>query len=222
MSEELWTIEQLPDRVAELLSNNYDGQSNGRVRELPNRRTIRWYTTIGLVDRPVASRGRNALYGPRHLLQLAAVKRLQAAGRTLAEIQEQLVGASNQQLVEIAQVSPMDVSWTREPVRVDAFWRTAAHTSRVRLHTVVTDAAGDLDSDDDSVAHVSPDSSDENRRPVSTVYGIRLADGVTVVLDAASRPLEADEVEAVEAAAAPLLELLDRLGLSPSAGKERR
>ncbi|MBY8850082.1 MerR family transcriptional regulator [Saccharothrix sp. MB29] len=86
MDDELWTIEQLPERVAALLAEDYDGQRNGRVRELPNGRAIRWYTTIGLVDRPAGFRGRTALYGRRHLLQVVAVKKLQAAGRTLAEI----------------------------------------------------------------------------------------------------------------------------------------
>lgn len=203
MTEELWTLEQLPDRVAELLSDNYDGQPNGRVRELPNGRTIRWYTTIGLVDRPVAARGRTALYGTRHLLQLAAVKRLQAAGRTLAEIQEQLVGATNDQLADIAEVSRMDVSWTQPPVRVQGFWRAAAHTPAAPLVT-----------NDSVTEHVS--------NTVMSVHGVRIGDSVTVMLDAATRAPDADERAAIEAAAAPLLDLLGRLGLAPSPGKESR
>ena len=63
---------------------------------------MRWYATIGLVDRPLAARGRTALYGPRHLLQLVAVKRLQAQGRTLAEIQFELAGASEDTLRRVA------------------------------------------------------------------------------------------------------------------------
>ena len=63
----------------------YAGAPNGRIRDLPDSRSIRWYSTIGLVDRPLGTRGRNALYGPRHLLQLVAVKRLQAAGRELVD-----------------------------------------------------------------------------------------------------------------------------------------
>lgn len=211
MNDELWTIEQLPDRVAELLlSDDYEGQSNGRVRELPNGRTIRWYTTIGLVDRPVGTRGRSALYGARHLLQLAAVKRLQAAGRTLAEIQEQLVGATNDQLADLAKVPRMDVAWVNQPIRTDGFWRTPTHTNET-LHTdSVTSTIHDEIADSDS------------QRLAKHLHAIRLGDSVTVTLDAATRAPDADELAAIEAAATPLLELLDRLGLAPSPRKENR
>jgi DNA-binding transcriptional MerR regulator len=104
MNDGLWTLEQLSDRVADLLGGDYDGQRSGRVRELPNARTIRWYTTIGLVDRPLATRGRVALYGHRHALQLAAIKRLQAEGLTLAEVQERLLGASEDRLANLARI----------------------------------------------------------------------------------------------------------------------
>ena len=51
---------------------------NGRVRDVPNERLVRWYVTVGLVDPPLSRRGRVARYGRRHLLQLVAVKRRQA------------------------------------------------------------------------------------------------------------------------------------------------
>src|ERR1044071_8517677 len=112
MSDELYTLEQLSERVADLLAEDYDGQQSGRVRELPNGRTIRWYTTIGLVDRPLATRGRGGLYGERHALQLAAIKKLQAQGLALAEVQERLIGVTDHRLAELAEVAPtfrMDV-----------------------------------------------------------------------------------------------------------------
>src|SRR5690242_15059785 len=52
-------------------------RANGRVRDVPNERLIRWYGTVGLVDPPLSRRGRVARYGRRHLLQLIAVKRRQ-------------------------------------------------------------------------------------------------------------------------------------------------
>src|SRR5918997_1918839 len=91
----MWTLDELVDRVRRALAAEYPGAPNGRVRDLPDRRAIRWYTTTGLVDRPLGMRGRTALYGPRHLMQLVAIKRRQAAGRTLAEIQAELTGVSD-------------------------------------------------------------------------------------------------------------------------------
>src|SRR6185312_14573584 len=103
-----WTIDQLSQLVAEVLSADYPGQSNGRVREVPDVRTIRWYTSIGLLDRPAAMRGRTALYGRPHLAQLVAIKRLQAAGLTVAAVQERLLGADAAVIEEIAEL-PADV-----------------------------------------------------------------------------------------------------------------
>src|SRR4029453_14902061 len=99
MHEPRWTLDELAERVDTALAVHYPGPPSGRVRAAPDRRAIRWYTpipprhpappppgpprgypAIALVDRPRAHRGRTALYGPRHLLQLVAVKRLQARG----------------------------------------------------------------------------------------------------------------------------------------------
>ena len=105
-----WTLGQLTQRVGSALSVDYPGQASGRVREVPDQRAIRWYTTIGLVDRPAAMRGRTALYGRRHLLQLVAIKRLQAAGLSLAEVQRELAGATDAQLERVARV-PASSRW---------------------------------------------------------------------------------------------------------------
>lgn len=205
MSDELWTIEQLPEQVAALLAHNYEGQSNGRVRELPNGRTIRWYTTIGLVDRPAATRGRTALYGRRHLLQLAAVKKLQSAGRTLAEIQEMLVGVTDKRLAELADLPRLDIVWPRtEVVLGKDFWKSTAHG---RPTAAPESADSDSDDDNDTVA--------------TSVHGVRISDSVTVLLDAATHAPDADERAAIASAAAPLLELLGRMGLAPTREESR-
>jgi DNA-binding transcriptional MerR regulator len=74
------------------------------VRDVPDVRTIRYYTTIGLMDRPAEMRGRTAFYGPHHLRQLVAVKRLQARGMSLLEVQESLAGASPRRLDQLAEL----------------------------------------------------------------------------------------------------------------------
>jgi DNA-binding transcriptional MerR regulator len=190
MSDELWTLEQLSGRVADLLADGYEGQRNGRVRELPNGRTIRWYTTIGLVDRPLATRGRVALYGPRHALQLAAIKQLQARGMSLAEVQERLLGASDDELAGIAKTRieiyppPPGVE-----IRLEPFWQHNPTKNNT-----------------DTVTNVVP--------------AFRINDSVTVLLDGSTRPLDDADIAELTAAAQPLLDAIDRLGLSPR--KERR
>src|SRR6478752_5729415 len=97
-SKEHWTIAELAERVAAALAGNFDGVGNGRVRDVPDLRAIRYYTTIGLLDRPAEMRGRTAYYGRRHLLQLVAIKKLQAEGNSLSEIQARLIGLSGSAL----------------------------------------------------------------------------------------------------------------------------
>lgn len=107
-------MDELVEKVREALAAEYPGAPNGRVRDLPDRRAIRWYTTIGLVDRPLGMRGRAALYGPRHLQQLVAIKRLQAEGRSLAQIQADFTWLSPEGLDEVAQVPEALLAGTGE------------------------------------------------------------------------------------------------------------
>src|SRR6516162_8029706 len=126
--EPLWTIDELGAMVALALSVGYSGQANGRVRDVPDRRTIRYYTTLGLIDRPAQMRGRTALYGRRHLLQLVAIKRLQERGQSLAEIQAHLVGRSDAVLARLARVpaeAESDAAEAPPAVREGSFWTAA-------------------------------------------------------------------------------------------------
>ncbi|MGP3954918.1 helix-turn-helix domain-containing protein [Nonomuraea sp. 3N208] len=96
-----WTIGELAELAARALRAG-GTQANGRVRDVPGERLIRWYTTIGLVDPPLTRRGRIARYGRRHLLQLVSIKRMQAAGHSIAEIQTALAGATDRMLEDAA------------------------------------------------------------------------------------------------------------------------
>ncbi len=128
MDTELWTLAELADRVAGALSSGYPGQQNRRVSDVPDTRAIRYYTTLGLLDRPAEMRGRTALYRPRHLWQLVAIKRLQADGRTLAEIQHELAAAPDATLKRLADVPD------------EGFWRQVPKPTRARSTTEATPA----------------------------------------------------------------------------------
>jgi DNA-binding transcriptional MerR regulator len=92
-------LEELSARVAEELGGRglLGAAPDARVSSAPDARTVRYYTTLGLIDRPRIE-GRQAQYGERHLLQLLAIKALQALEQPLAQIQQRLYGRSDAEL----------------------------------------------------------------------------------------------------------------------------
>jgi DNA-binding transcriptional MerR regulator len=98
-ADQLLSLEELASRVSQALRTRglIGAQADARVSAAPDARTVRYYTTLGLLDRP-GIEDRKAVYGPRHLLQLLAVKALQAAELPLAEIQQRLYGRSDGEL----------------------------------------------------------------------------------------------------------------------------
>jgi DNA-binding transcriptional MerR regulator len=102
------TIDELSEEVARLLKANdlFDSSGDNRVSPVPDMRTIRYYSSLGLIDRPLIV-GRVAKYSRRHILQILAIKALQKAARPLSEIQEQLYGLSEAELESlIASIKP--------------------------------------------------------------------------------------------------------------------
>jgi DNA-binding transcriptional MerR regulator len=101
----LCTIGELSDRVGRVLSLvGGDYQASGRITAVPDIRTLRYYTTLGLLSPPEETRGRTALYGRRHLAEAVAIKRLQSSGESLQSIQQRLLGATATQLEQWANI----------------------------------------------------------------------------------------------------------------------
>jgi DNA-binding transcriptional MerR regulator len=188
--ETFWTIDELGERVAEALGGpGYEGVPSGRVRDVPDLRTIRYYTTLGLLDRPATMRGRTALYGSRHLLQLMAIKRLQARGLSLAAVQERVVGLSDAALRRLAATEAAAMKADEEPQarasvsRGQSFWRVQPEP------------------DDDRATKENP-----------SVQDVPLETGLVLSL-AAGRRLDEDDLRVICMAAAPLIEILRLRGL---------
>src|SRR5438067_9408892 len=95
-------LEDLSERVARELGERglLGAAADGRVSDAPDARTVRYYTTLGLLDRPRIE-NRQARYGERHLLQLLAIKALQAFDLPLAEIQRRLYARSDGELTQL-------------------------------------------------------------------------------------------------------------------------
>jgi DNA-binding transcriptional MerR regulator len=230
--DESWTIAELAEVAAEALaaSGTLDpamsaatrgpagelgegadaasARASGRVRDVPNERLIRWYGTVGLVDPPLSRRGRIARYGRRHLLQLVAVKRRQAEGESLAEIQAELAGLTDQALAAIAGIpavgppvrqgssAPADGATAPAAAGPGRFW------ARQSQQPAVAPAATGTDQDDG------------HGPTAGLVHGIRLAPGATLLLDGPGREPGPEDVTAILSAARPLLRELASRGLS--------
>lgn len=103
--DRIFPIEELRKLAAIALNvSDYEPADSARIRAIPDVRTIRYYTTLGLIDRPAELRGRTAFYSRRHVEQLVAIKRLQAEGLTLADIQQKLLGLSATKLAQLAKI----------------------------------------------------------------------------------------------------------------------
>ena len=119
--DDLWTLPELVAEVATRIAA-LPTPKNGQVRAVPDERTVRYYVTLGLLDRPIAMRGRTALYGARHVAQVIAIKRLQTMGRSLAEIQELWPTLDDPTL---ARMSGVTVGGPTRPAARAEFWRRA-------------------------------------------------------------------------------------------------
>ncbi|MBI2921732.1 MAG: MerR family transcriptional regulator [Planctomycetes bacterium] len=96
------TLDDLCRDVTRLLRQHglLETQPDGRVNEEPNARMVRYYSTLGLLDRPRIV-DREARYGWKQVLQLLAIKALQQHGYGLSEIQPRLIGLAEADLEAI-------------------------------------------------------------------------------------------------------------------------
>ena len=262
--QESWTIAELAELAAETLAAtdpagppSGPARTDGRIRDVPNERLVRWYATVGLVDPPLSRRGRVARYGRRHLLQLVAVKRRQAEGRSLAEIQAELTGATDETLAAVARVPDIQPTQEALPAAPARFWarqpgqlapgadqhvpengrpdeavsgsdqpdveRAAGGDRRGRRGRWVAAAAwGDHEGRAGGTPPAGRGGTPAAGRGATPaggiVHGVRLAPGVTLLLEGAGRELGPEDVIEIINAARPLLEELAERRLRLAAG----
>jgi DNA-binding transcriptional MerR regulator len=201
----LWTLAELVSEVAARIAA-LPPPKNGQVRAVPDDRTIRYYVTLGLLDRPSVMRGRTALYGPRHVAQVIAIKRLQTMGRSLAEIQALWPTLDDPTL---ARMSGVALAGIRTPVARDAFWKRAP-----ALLEAAAVGAGPATASPEPIAAPS-------RATRGIELRIELAPEVVLSLSAADGvAVSSADVRAIRAAAAPLLAELASRRLASHPGGE--
>lgn len=185
---ELMTLKELVAWAATLLAEQDLDQASGRVSETPSTRTIRYYAKHALLDRPADWRGRAALYSMKHLLQIVAIKRMQSNGLTLEQIHDRMLGLDEDDLRQLADLDstspPPPPTPSPAPARAD-FWRASPAPP-------ATSQGG---------ARASP-------TRATAMSAVEL-DGITLLLHDARRLPDDDDLAAIEAAAQPLLRLLE-------------
>ena len=119
------TLTELEQTVRAWLDQADVVPTDSRVARHPDKRTLRWYQSLGIVDKPLRYRGRTAIYGRRHALQATAAKLLQASGHSLAQVQAALRGATDAELeaalADAGAVSPDPDSSRSTAVSLDRF-----------------------------------------------------------------------------------------------------
>jgi DNA-binding transcriptional MerR regulator len=204
--DETWT---LPELVAEAKTRleALPAPKNGQVRAVPDERTIRYYAALSLLDRPAAMRGRTALYGRRHLAQVVAIKRMQTAGHSLAEIQKLWPTLDDTTLSRITGVLLDDAAAPRKGRGRKEFWKREAEA-------LPPPPAAPLVASPVPVLRAQAPAS-HSTAPAE--LRLELAPGVTVSIALpANAPvsLSPDDVRALRAAAAPLVSELAHRGLT--------
>ncbi len=220
-SDSLWRLDELTEHTRQLLATLGPAQSSARVREVPDSRTIRYYTTLGLVDRPAEMRGRTAFYGPRHLLQILAIKTLQAQGLQLSRIQELLLNRSEAQLAATAGVtldqiesSSADRTGASEPQiresvatrRDEAFWAARSRTAASAETAPMALASGPAPAPEQGSGEATA-LSDQ-----AALHSVTLAPDVTVIYHGCRVPEQ--HHDELRSAADALLEVLNKYRLS--------
>ena len=95
---ESFSIDELAQRVNAWCEEHGVEPVSAQAGATVNERNIRFYRTLGLLDAPT---GGNSGYGEKHLLQVMAIRLLQARGLPLRKIRELLFGRSLDELREI-------------------------------------------------------------------------------------------------------------------------
>ena len=95
-----WTIQELAGTVNAWCRDRALQPANGQTASELSARTLHYYRSVGLLDAPESGAGRG--YGRRHLLQLKAIRILQAQGLPLSRIQQLLFARSDKELQQIA------------------------------------------------------------------------------------------------------------------------
>ncbi|HEX2716503.1 MAG TPA: MerR family transcriptional regulator [Gemmatimonadaceae bacterium] len=133
-----WNARGLAAHVTALVDAAGLRPTNASARAAPSARSVRFYVSHGLLDRPEGA-GTAATYGYRHFLQLLAIKIRQREGQTLEAIKREMKDVTGDALERrIAQSLAPALVGTPVVPNADsdtpALWRRLPVSEGVELH----------------------------------------------------------------------------------------
>src|SRR6476469_9424089 len=147
-----WNARGLAAHVTALVDAAGMRPTNASARAAPSARSVRFYVSAGLIDRPEGT-GTAATYNYRHLLQLLAVKIRQREGQSLDAIknevrtltgdvlEKRVAGSLEPALVTRADQAAMREANGSEP----ATWRRVGVADGIELHVRADSSAATED-----------------------------------------------------------------------------
>jgi DNA-binding transcriptional MerR regulator len=97
-------VAELAIAVRQILAESGPSQEKATVTALPDERTVRFYLAEGLLSPAEEKQGTASVFGYKHLLQLLAVKKLQAEDLPIRKIKQLLDGLEEADLKKLLQV----------------------------------------------------------------------------------------------------------------------
>jgi DNA-binding transcriptional MerR regulator len=182
-------LDALVEVAGHLIASGSVDQGDARVASRPDGRTVRYYQTLGLVSRPVRYDGRQAVYGFRHLLEVVAIKMLQAQGMSLAQVQRALAGTPSDRL-EVAVQGALRTGPGR-PVPM------SPPTSLGGADGVQDDGPDGSGAGDPEVSRAESPDVLPGDRPARDLYAAEVAPGVVVTVDPARVAAPSEVIEQI-------------------------
>ena len=154
MAQDSLSISELADLVNEWCHQHHVQPLHQGAAPKVSIRNIRYYQSLGLVDRPARAAGKG--FSEKHRLQITAIRLLQARGLPLNKIKALLRGRSSQQLNDLAQqwlyngkasqvpLPLLGQEWKLIPIQSDVLILTSSGreitpTQRLKLQTTLRD-----------------------------------------------------------------------------------
>jgi DNA-binding transcriptional MerR regulator len=94
-------LHELVEQAARLIQLFVSKQEKYKVTDYPDPRTVRFYLTRGLMDKPHRYDGQKAIFSSKHLLQLIVIKYYQSQHFSIKQIREMINGLSYDDLINI-------------------------------------------------------------------------------------------------------------------------